>query len=104
MKPMLFVWLTGSLLLAGCAVTAPATYQGAQSMTPAARVAVANGHADEVTCWSETTGPSSRMKHKFCATKQELADAQKADRQTLMDDAQKERQNPEKTCTGTQCR
>ena len=30
-------------------------------MTPAARVAVANGYADEVTCWSEMTNGSHMM-------------------------------------------
>lgn len=99
MKPIHIVWLTGSLLLAGCAVTAPATYQGAQSMTPAARVAVANGYADEVTCWSEMTN-GSHMMQKYCATKAELADIRKQDRQTLFNT---QVQGGPKVCSGTSC-
>lgn len=82
MKMIPFLCVTGALLSVGCATTAPPTYQGAQSITPAARAAIADGHADQVTCWREKPN-GSHLTQKYCATKTEVADIQKKDRQTL---------------------
>lgn len=82
MKLIHFLYVTGALLMVGCATTAPPTYEGAQSITPAARQAILEGHADQVTCWREKPN-GSHMTQKYCATKEEVADIQKKDRQTL---------------------
>ncbi len=82
MKLMPFFSLTGILLMTGCATTAQPTYAGAQSITPAARAAILDGHADQVTCWREQPN-GSHLAQKYCATKAEVAAVQKDDRQSL---------------------
>ncbi|MGA9853851.1 MAG: hypothetical protein WBR29_01045 [Gammaproteobacteria bacterium] len=82
MKKILFLCVTGALLCVGCATTAPPTYEGAQSITPAARAAIADGHADQVTCWREKPN-GSHLTQKYCATIAERAAVQKQDQQSL---------------------
>jgi len=96
MKLAHFLCITGAVLMVGCATTAPPTYEGAQSITPAARAAILEGHADQVTCWREKP-KGSHMMQKYCATKEELADMQKKDRQSLFNlqmQGQAERTDP----------
>lgn len=71
-----------ALSMVGCATTAPPAYEGAQSITPAARQAILEGHPDQVTCWREQP-TRSHIPEKSCATKEEVAAKQKQDQQSL---------------------
>jgi uncharacterized lipoprotein YajG len=82
MKLIYIACVAGILMLVGCASTPQPTYEGAQSITPAARAAILNGHTDQITCRREKPN-GSHLTQKYCATKAEVAEVKKEDRQAL---------------------
>ncbi|HET7922730.1 MAG TPA: hypothetical protein VFM15_08260 [Gammaproteobacteria bacterium] len=75
------------MLLGGCASSGQSRYhvysgEHLDQVTPAAVAAINNNHPENVLCW-RTKPVGSHLLHSFCATKEEVAEQKKRDRDKI---------------------